>query len=156
MQCFELHSCNRGTRLSHVPASRAWLLCEASCCMHVLIFIWCMYGSLIDDLWLFSLVQVPSGRMHATKVHFHVSDLHIQAAVAASSPNQNFFLPFLPNGKPDWAETWWACYYHHYASPIANSWSMDARISKKIGKWLKISELNFSETVHRNWLKLLG
>jgi len=31
-----------------------------------------MYGSLIDDLWLFSLVQVPSGRMHATNVHFHV------------------------------------------------------------------------------------
>ena len=27
---------------------------------------------------------------------------------------------------------------------------------EKNGKWLKISEINFLETVHQNWLKLLG
>ena len=33
---------------------------------------------------------------------------------------------------------------------------MDARISRKNGKSLKVMEVNFLEIMHWNWLKLLG
>ena len=89
------------------------------------------YGLATNPWLLFSCAGVLWPDLSCMQ-SFPRSTLPVQATAAAWSQNQNFFLPFLPNGRSYLSETRWACSYHHYASPIEKSWSMDARISRKM------------------------
>lgn len=130
-----LDSCNRGTRFSHVPEVRLLLWGAFCCCM--LIFCCCMPGSFgCMRAWLMIFGLFPCAGVlwldACYRSSFPRSDLHLQAAAAEFSQDQNLFSPLLPNGKPDRSENFWACSYHHDAPPIAKSWSMDAQILRKM------------------------
>ena len=104
--------------------------------LHALILLLHAWILWLHEAWLMIFIVFPCAGVLWSDLScmqlFSRSDLHLQAVAVAWSQNQNLFLPLLSNGNPDWAETRWACSYHHYASPIAKSWSMDARISRKM------------------------